>query len=130
MDISGVVIEEMRSKFSHCEGMKWDVQDVLDMTYDDSSFDVVVDKSLMDCIFHCGNSEPLVANMLGELHRVLRKGSGVAVFLTTQQPEIVRGAQLVLLRWWMRVLRCRRWLPRPGGVVQAGAGLAGQALRA
>lgn len=89
MDISGVVIEQMREKFAHCDGLKWDTEDVLDMSYEDSSFDTVVDKSLLDCIFHCGQHSEKVANMLAEVHRVLRKGTGVALYVTTQGPTEV-----------------------------------------
>jgi hypothetical protein len=50
----------------------------------DDSFDVVIDKSLLDCIFHCEEYEVKVAGMLEELHRVLRKDTGLVVFFTIQ----------------------------------------------
>jgi len=89
MDISPVVIQQMKEKFGNCTEMRWDVEDVMAMSYPDNSFDVVVDKSLMDCIFHCGKHEEKVAGMLPELHRVLKKGTGIAIFLTTQGPDQV-----------------------------------------
>lgn len=45
MDISQVVIDLMKERNSHRPGMVWDVQDALNMTYEDETFDVVVDKS-------------------------------------------------------------------------------------
>mmetsp|Transcript_36141 Transcript_36141/g.60916 ORF Transcript_36141/g.60916 Transcript_36141/m.60916 type:complete len:404 (-) Transcript_36141:307-1518(-) len=89
MDISPVVILQMKEKFGDHSEMQWHVEDVLEMSYPDNSFDVVVDKSLLDCSFHCGNHGEKVAGMLAELHRVLKKGSGIAIFLTTQGPEQV-----------------------------------------
>ena len=45
MDISQVVIDLMKERNSHRPGMVWDIQDALNMTYEDETFDVVVDKS-------------------------------------------------------------------------------------
>ena len=44
-DISSVVIEQMRERNLHRQGMLWEVDDVLDMKYEDESFDVIIDKS-------------------------------------------------------------------------------------
>lgn len=86
MDISDVVIEQMRVKYKDSPTMKWDAEDIMAMSYQDDAFDVVIDKSLLDCVFHCDEHEEEVEGMLEELHRVLRKDSGLAVFITIQ-PE-------------------------------------------
>jgi len=49
----------------------------------------VIDKSLLDCVFHCDEYEEKVADMLEELHRVLRKDKGLVVFITIQPPAEV-----------------------------------------
>jgi hypothetical protein len=62
----------------------------------DDAFDVVIDKSLLDCVFHCDEHEEEVEGMLEELHRVLRKDSGLAVFITIQPESKVSSAPLSL----------------------------------
>jgi EEF1A lysine methyltransferase 4 len=49
-DYSEVVIAAMRSKHDNLPGLTWEVMDMLDLTYPDSSFDVVLDKAAMDAI--------------------------------------------------------------------------------
>ena len=55
--------------------MVWDAMDVCDMTYPDSSFDLIVDKSTIDALL-CGRKEASynVALMLKECQRVLKTG--------------------------------------------------------
>jgi len=89
MDISLVVVEQMKKKFADREGMQWDVEDVLEMTYSHDSFDIIMDKSLLDCVFHCSDAVMKVSNMVAEVHRVLRKGTGLALFLTVQTDDKV-----------------------------------------
>lgn len=50
IDYSGVVIENMRIANADCDGMTWVEMDMTDLTFDDASFDVVVDKAAMDAL--------------------------------------------------------------------------------
>ena len=45
MDISSVVIEQMRDRNADRDEMVWEVMDVWDMWYEDSFFDIAIDKS-------------------------------------------------------------------------------------
>lgn len=45
MDISNVVIDQMKDRNLHRPEMSWEIGDALDMKYEDEYFDVVVDKS-------------------------------------------------------------------------------------
>ncbi len=45
MDISDVVIDQMRMRNLHRPEMKWETGDCLKMDYEDDFFDVVIDKS-------------------------------------------------------------------------------------
>ena len=46
--------------------MKWDVMDIRDMTYEDATFDLIIDKATLDCIA-CNEASNLdVAFMLKE----------------------------------------------------------------
>jgi EEF1A lysine methyltransferase 4 len=49
-DFSEVVIAAMRSRHNDLPGLTWEVMDMLNLTYPDSSFDVVLDKAAMDAI--------------------------------------------------------------------------------
>ena len=79
-DISTVVIDQMSQKNEHRVGMKWEVDDALDMKYGDETFDAVLDKSrpvlpgTLDAIL-CGKKAFLnAATMLKEVQRVLKPG--------------------------------------------------------
>ena len=65
--------------------MKWDVMDVRKMSYEDKSFDIIIDKSTIDAIL-CTQSPSLNAAMvLSECQRVLRIG-GVYVSISYEHP--------------------------------------------
>ena len=73
-DISPICISNMAKRTLDRPQMKWDVMDVMDMTYGDNSFDLIIDKSTIDAIL-CGE-KPYVntAKMLKECQRVLKVG--------------------------------------------------------
>jgi len=48
MDISDVVITQMKERNKHRPNMKWEVGDAMSMTYEDEHFDIVIDKSRGD----------------------------------------------------------------------------------
>lgn len=50
IDYSGVVIENMRKVNEDCEGMTWAEMDMTQLTFEDASFDVVIDKAAMDAL--------------------------------------------------------------------------------
>merc|ERR1712166_681488 len=57
-DISESCIENMKKRNEKRPEMKWDVMDVRDMSYPDSSFDMIIDKSTLDCL-NCGDKGPI-----------------------------------------------------------------------
>lgn len=66
--------------------MKYEVMDVCNMTYEDDSFDVAVDKSTIDALL-CGDNAYLnVAKMLKEVQRVLKPG-GCYIAISYGKPE-------------------------------------------
>lgn len=50
MDYSPVVIDRMRTKYADMSEMTWDVMDMKELTYEDKSFDVVLDKGSLDAL--------------------------------------------------------------------------------
>jgi len=86
MDVSPVVIDHMREKHRHRQGMQWDVEDVMQMRYPSDSFDIVLDKSLLDCMFHVDAYQASIAKMLPELMRVLTP-TGYLLIITERGPD-------------------------------------------
>ncbi|GAQ87323.1 S-adenosyl-L-methionine dependent methyltransferases [Klebsormidium nitens] len=98
-DISEVVVERMQQKAASngCEGIRWQVADMLNLPFTDGQFDVVIEKGAMDVLFvdsdsHWDPSEPVVARvraMLTSVHRVLAP-HGLFVSITFGQPHFRR----------------------------------------
>lgn len=72
-DISKVVIEQM-SETNKYPDMLYQVMDVTAMSYPDESFDMVLDKSTIDALLCSDSPMLLVAKMIWEVYRVLKKG--------------------------------------------------------
>lgn len=77
-DISPVAIELMAERNSESRPeMSWQVMDATSMDFPDDSFDVVIDKSVMDTMA-CGDKAQLViGTYLKEVDRVLRPGGAL-----------------------------------------------------
>lgn len=86
IDISSVVIDQMRLRNRKRKLMKYEVMDVCDLKYKDNSFDVLIDKSTIDALL-CGDNAFLnTAIMLKEAQRVLKVG-GVYIAISYGKPE-------------------------------------------
>jgi len=89
MDISEVVIEQMRQKHEETHpGMKWVVGDVTNMTcFEDGMFDIVLDKATADTLqFRCksGVRQELLERMFSEVRRIL-KTEGVFLLISPRK---------------------------------------------
>ena len=72
IDISNNAIEIMKNRNEKRKEMTFEVMDVRNLKFKDSSIDLAVDKSTIDALL-CGNSSYLnVAKMLKEVQRVLK----------------------------------------------------------
>lgn len=72
IDISSVVIDQMKKRNKNRKGMVYEVMDVCNLKYPDNFFDVAIDKSTIDALL-CGDNAFLnVAMMLKECQRVLK----------------------------------------------------------
>nr|GEW46395.1 methyltransferase-like protein 13 [Tanacetum cinerariifolium] len=82
IDISSVVIEAMKKKYSDSPHLKYMEMDVRDMkAFEAGSFDAVIDKGTLDSLLCGHNSKLNAAKMLDEIDRVLKK-DGVYVLIT------------------------------------------------
>lgn len=74
IDISAVVINEMKERTIDLINMTWEVMDVMDMRYESNTYDIAIDKSTIDALL-CGSNAFLnVARMTREVQRVLKPG--------------------------------------------------------
>lgn len=69
VDISEPVIEQMRQKYEHLEGMTWRAMDASALDFDNGTFDVAMEKGLFDALY-AGTGERVQA-VLTETRRVL-----------------------------------------------------------
>lgn len=83
VDISHTVITQMQGR-PVLPNLTYSVMDVRDLRYQENSFDIVVDKSTMDCLY-CGNRED-VSRLVAETYRVLTN-TGCYVVLSYGDPQ-------------------------------------------
>ncbi|KAG0572732.1 hypothetical protein KC19_VG120800 [Ceratodon purpureus] len=96
-DLSKVAVERMRERFVGLPGMVAAEADMLNLPFDNESFDVVIEKGAMDVFFVDSgdpwNPQPEAANrvraMLAEAHRVLTP-TGVFITIAFGQPHFRR----------------------------------------
>ena len=82
VDFSKVVIEQMTNKNGvERPQMTWQVLDITDMSvFETDTFDIVIDKSSIDCLFCTEDYILQVASMLKEVQRVIKpKGNYLAI---------------------------------------------------
>eukprot|EP01038_Epipyxis_sp_PR26KG_P009750 gene9750-13117_t len=71
IDLSEVVIEQQKVLFPQ---QKWEVMNVLNMTFQNESIPVVIDKSLIDTLLCYNDSKVNTNKMIQEIYRVLEPG--------------------------------------------------------
>jgi spermidine synthase/ubiquinone/menaquinone biosynthesis C-methylase UbiE len=109
IDISEVVIEQMKKQYRDRESCKWLVQDATAMEFPDGSFSVVLDKGTLDAMMseESDSVHEMVRNYFKEVSRVL-KPMGRFVCVSLLQEHIVKS----LLEFFpandflFRVVRC------------------------
>ena len=71
IDISDIVVEQMNQKFADRPGMQWANMDARKLDFPSESFDVVIDKGCLDCLFTGTHSYQNVGLCLKEITRIL-----------------------------------------------------------
>lgn len=74
VDISEVVIGQMRARYREMDKMVWARMDVTRLEFPDASFDVVISKGLIDAMLCGSNSFHNVYQMNKQISRVLKRG--------------------------------------------------------
>ncbi|KAK0189081.1 S-adenosyl-L-methionine-dependent methyltransferase [Armillaria mellea] len=99
VDYSSIVIEQMQKRHgSDRPEMEWRVMDVRELEFADDQFDVVIDKGTMDAMMTARGDvwdppEKVVSDCtkeVDEVIRVLRKSTGLFLYLTFGQPHFRR----------------------------------------
>lgn len=86
IDISEIVINQMRSRYREMERMEWTRMDVTKMELAENSFDLVIDKATIDSLLCGSNSFHNVYQMNKNISRVMKKGARY-VCITYGQPD-------------------------------------------
>jgi EEF1A lysine methyltransferase 4 len=75
MDISPPCIEQMKKRnIERRPSLVWHVMDCTKLDYEEEFFDIVIDKSTVDCLVTGNNAYKKVALMMKESQRVLKTG--------------------------------------------------------
>jgi ubiquinone/menaquinone biosynthesis C-methylase UbiE len=88
IDLSPTVIQQMSEEHKQKISMTWKVMDCCQLSFDNESFDVVLDKSTMDCLCCCENSVHQISTMMKESWRCLCPG-GLFISLSFHDKERV-----------------------------------------
>lgn len=106
IDISEVVVKQMRAKNKQKRPeMNFSVMDVLNMTYEPSQFDCVLDKGTLDAIFVDQTAVTLdkVDRMFAEVSRVLKPGGRYLCITLAQEHIRVHLLEYFSSGWVVRV---------------------------
>ncbi len=69
-----------------CDGLSFRTMDATSLTYDGGTFDVVLDKGMMDCVLKTETGPDTVPRMLREMRRVMKPG-GLLWLCSIYQPD-------------------------------------------
>ena len=86
IDISEVVISQMKTRNEEKSEMTWTVMDVRDLSFPSNSYDLAIDKSTIDALLCGDHSYVNVAKMTKEVQRVLKVG-GVYMAISYGTPD-------------------------------------------
>ncbi|KAG8087895.1 hypothetical protein GUJ93_ZPchr0010g8514 [Zizania palustris] len=109
IDISSVVIEQMKKKYHAKPQLKYMKMDVKNMSqFESCSFDAVIDKGTLDSIMCGQNSQENATKMLEEVNRIL-KDKGVYVLITYGDPSYRLRLLKDLQLWTIKLHVIDRW---------------------
>ena len=75
IDISAVVIDQMKKKYADNQKLSWFTQDCRKLEFVDSSFDFVVEKGTIDAIYCSSDPEENIGKTMSEISRVMKEGA-------------------------------------------------------
>ncbi|WVZ92126.1 hypothetical protein U9M48_038213 [Paspalum notatum var. saurae] len=97
IDISSVVIEQMKKKYHDKPQLKYMKMDVKNMSdFESGSFDAVIDKGTLDSIMCGQNSQENATKMLEEVNRILKENG---VYMLNSCVYNCNYARIIAERW-------------------------------
>ncbi|PUZ52283.1 hypothetical protein GQ55_6G257800 [Panicum hallii var. hallii] len=109
IDISSVVIEQMKKKYHDMPRLKYMKMDVKDMSdFESGSFDAVIDKGTLDSIMCGQNSQENATKMLEEVNRILKE-KGVYMLITYGDPSYRLRLLKDMENWTVKLHVIERW---------------------
>jgi len=102
VDYSQTVINQMSMRYADRPLMKWEVEDVTKLSYEDDKYNVIVDKGTLDAIFNDTDEATVakVETMFSEVTRVLKKG-GRFILVTLAQDFILNKVMQYFSKDWL-----------------------------
>lgn len=77
IDTSDIVIAQMLDRNRHRTNMTWSVMDATQTTFSDDSFDLILDKSVLDTFCCMSQSSQVISRYLDEVRRLMRPGGSL-----------------------------------------------------
>ncbi|GJN15695.1 hypothetical protein PR202_gb02631 [Eleusine coracana subsp. coracana] len=109
IDISSVVIDQMKKKYHDKPQLKYIKMDVKDMSdFQSGSFDAVIDKGTLDSIMCGQNSQENATKMLEEVNRILTE-TGVYILITYGDPSYRLRLLKDMQQWTVKLHVIDRW---------------------
>ncbi|KAL6646203.1 hypothetical protein ACP70R_017811 [Stipagrostis hirtigluma subsp. patula] len=109
IDISSVVIEQMKKKYHDKPQLKYMKMDVKNMSdFESGSFDAVIDKGTLDSIMCGQNSQENATQMLDEVNRILKE-KGVYILITYGDPSYRLRLLKDMQNWTIKLHVIDRW---------------------
>ncbi|GMH63619.1 hypothetical protein TrST_g280 [Triparma strigata] len=103
VDTSGVVISQMQFRYKDCEGLEFMVGDAMKLdSFPDKTFDAVVEKGCLDCIFCSYNTIDNALLAYQEAWRLLKPGKGKFISLSYGTYE-TRAAHMKHSKWEVEI---------------------------
>ena len=99
IDISSVVIEQMKEKYKDQPNLIWETMNCASLKYEDNFFDLCIDKGTLDAVVCHPKDTSLVSSTLKEVYRTL-KPNGAFISITFGSPSRrLPFFNLVKLNW-------------------------------
>ena len=98
IDFSSTVIEEMKLRHQHYEDIDYQCMDIRSLDVDPNSFQCIIDKAALDCVFCSQDTAESVNKALEEVYRVLAPGGTYLCF--SHGEPLVRGPFFQNIAGW------------------------------
>ncbi|TVU05069.1 hypothetical protein EJB05_48219 [Eragrostis curvula] len=109
IDISSVVIDQMKKKYQDKPQLKYMKMDVKNMSdFQSGSFDAVIDKGTLDSLMCGQNSQENATKMLEEVNRILTE-NGVYILITYGDPSYRLHILKDMQYWTVKLHVIDRW---------------------